>query len=287
MELATMFFFQKDSILPNLQMLRLVRLLRLTRIFRSFRAMPCFKELRTMMLCITASLRTLLWCVVMLFLLSFVFSLVFMNGVATFLETSTDQILNAEPIEHWGSIGHSITTLFAAVTGGNDWRTYHRPLVEVGRTYSMFFVVYIGLNLLCVMNIVMALYVESAMSGLRDDHEGNLMAELENLLSSGEDFTRMFHVLHKQVAEPSVPISRAMFVERMRSPVVRAYFAVNGMKIWDADEFFDRLMSMAGKSPNVDLDVDTFVEGCVKLRAPGMDLGMYTSFNELRRSQQP
>merc|ERR1719282_735758 len=121
MELATMFFFQKDSILPNLQWLRLVRLLRLTRIFRSFRAMPCFKELRTMMLCITSSLRTLLWCLVLLVLLSFVFSLVFMNGIGGFLKRSTDPDLNERLLNHWGSVATAMTTLFAAVTGGEDW----------------------------------------------------------------------------------------------------------------------------------------------------------------------
>merc|ERR1719282_1485962 len=72
----------------------------------------------------------------------------------------------------------------------------------------------------------------------------------------------------------------------MCSPVVRAYFAVNGMKVWDANEFFDRLLTITGKPKNSDLDLHTFVAGCMRLQSPGMDLGMYTAFNELRKSQK-
>merc|ERR1712060_775518 len=72
----------------------------------------------------------------------------------------------------------------------------------------------------------------------------------------------------------------------MHSPVMRAYFAEMGMRIWDSNEFYDRLLKMTNKSETSDLDLRAFVEGCMKLRAPGMDLGLYTSFNELRKSQK-
>merc|ERR1719235_1962810 len=70
----------------NLVYMRLLRLFKTVRIFRILRVVQFFKELRIIVFSILASVRSLFWALFMLGLIEYIFALIFMSGVVSYLD---------------------------------------------------------------------------------------------------------------------------------------------------------------------------------------------------------
>merc|ERR1712072_1479377 len=65
-----------------------------------------------------------------------------------------------------------MVSLFAAISGGNDWMTYGELLRQVGRGsqfYFMIFTFYIGFCIVGMLNVVTGIFVDSAVCTRTDD----------------------------------------------------------------------------------------------------------------------
>jgi len=90
----------------------------------------------------------------MMMLVIFMFSLVFVQGASMHLEDSDERRMQGIIhegewnhqflIERFGSMGASILSLFAAITGGNDWLGTYTAIELAGSLYSYLFLGFIG-----------------------------------------------------------------------------------------------------------------------------------------------
>jgi len=283
----------------NYTFFRLARLLRLSRIFRAFRIMRFFRELRLLLNLIYSSMKTLMWCLILLFILAYAFSVILMYGATGYLQAHLDcqaQISGMREYSHyqldrgwddlpfdcqismilikdWGGLGRAMLTLMGSVSGGEDWAVLADTLVHLDGPFHLIFVVYIIVVTLCLMNCFIGAYVETALHSKEKDKEGVILDELDHILKRDEDFVKIYQVIaHSIDADHNGKVSREEFLKKLESPVVQAYFASLGVKIWDPNEFYDEL-NFLGCKDKKGMDVDKFIEGCMRQCSPATAAG--------------
>ncbi|CAK0888320.1 unnamed protein product [Prorocentrum cordatum] len=150
----------------GLGFVRVLRTLKVTRVFRVFRLVHFLKELRLIWDCLIGSCRSLFWSVAMMMLIMYMFSIVFVQGATTYLQehVETDgpalrgdgyhgmdsrEILIAK----FGSMSSSVLSLFAAVTGGNDWIELYHAISPAGDSYSYLFLFFVAFCQISLLNI--------------------------------------------------------------------------------------------------------------------------------------
>merc|ERR1712032_101169 len=80
--------------------------------------------------------------------------------------------------DHYGSMGSCLYSLYLAMTGGRAWGEVMGPVSEIGSMYSFLFLLFISLSYFGVLNVVTAIFVDSAMQS--QQHHKDLLIQ-ENL----------------------------------------------------------------------------------------------------------
>jgi len=164
--------------LISVSFIRALRLLRLVRIMRMLRVFRFFKDLRLMVVGILASIRPLFWCLVLLFLVMYVFAVGLMQIVVhNYLRLPGE--VQEELTEYFGSLPQSIYTLFLCISGGIDWQDAANPLMEVSWLLVFALTVYVAFCTMCVLNIVTGIFVDNASQMSAKDEDLMLMEEIE------------------------------------------------------------------------------------------------------------
>ena len=101
-----------------------------------FRRSVRYGEIRVLFVSVASALRALIWMVVAQVLLMYIFALVLVDAVSSYLlhmeEDRIDVDVKTSAEEHWGSLGRAMLTLYESVTGGAPWRTVVPPLKAAG-----------------------------------------------------------------------------------------------------------------------------------------------------------
>ncbi|CAK0825949.1 unnamed protein product [Prorocentrum cordatum] len=109
---------------------RMIRVFKVVKVLRTLRAMRFFQELRLMVDCALGSFMQLLWCLVVIAFILYLFSLVFVQGMADYLtdlvaDEATLTTVQVERytgvVDNFGSVPHAMLLLLQSVTGGLDW----------------------------------------------------------------------------------------------------------------------------------------------------------------------
>jgi len=153
---------------------RMIRLVKTVKMLRFIHAMNFFRELRHFLVPITQSVRSLFWTMLMLSIILYIFAIVFLQGVAdAFLD---DEVVGKQAEDlmiHFGSVKDAMTSLYMAITGGDDWSKYADLLKGVGLTYYYFFFFYIAFLTFAVLNILTGIFVDSAMQYSSEDRSSS------------------------------------------------------------------------------------------------------------------
>lgn len=141
--------------LPNLAVLRILRLVRLARAVRTF------PELRTMMLGLAGTVKTVFWGILLLGAIIIFFSL-----VAVQLVHPINSKLDYDGCERcpraYQSVWYAFCTLVQQVVAGDAWGTATLPVIEEAPwAFLFFFGILVTVNLL-VINLILAVIVEKA-----------------------------------------------------------------------------------------------------------------------------
>jgi len=214
---------------------RLLRLLRLSKAFRVFRVMVFFKELRVLLRCIQASLRSLLWAIIFLVVFYYIFAVVFVSGVVSYIKTEPEPSEAAEVLEWHGDICTCMHSLFLATTGGQDWMAIGEPLKKVGNFYYGTFLFYIALELFAVLNILTGIFVDSAIRASQSDMEGNILARLEADRLVEDMLSGLFNAMD---VDADGLLTLEEFCGSMRDAPHWAYFRSLGIEFDNSEEFY-------------------------------------------------
>ena len=139
------------SILPMITFLSSMRAFRIFRMFRALRALRMMKrleKLRVIVQALLSALPSVAWVVVLLCIIYYVFAVIGTNLYAT---VSPD---------FFGSLWKSLYTLFQ-ITLADDLGEISRPLLATGFGAVLYFVSFVALSTVLVLNVIVGVVVDS------------------------------------------------------------------------------------------------------------------------------
>eukprot|EP00930_Biecheleria_cincta_P089582 TRINITY_DN78918_c0_g1_i1.p1 TRINITY_DN78918_c0_g1~~TRINITY_DN78918_c0_g1_i1.p1 ORF type:complete len:607 (+),score=114.94 TRINITY_DN78918_c0_g1_i1:54-1874(+) len=252
---------------PNIALLKLLKLCRVARLVRMIRLIPALKQ---MVYLVMASLSSFFWTGVLMLILMYCLAIYFCEQGTDWRRNAstltTEEVANINTItENWGNIGHSILSLFMALTGGDDWRNLIGILGGDSVVNLLIFIFWIAFATLVLLNLVTGVFVEGAQRILKEDKEKEVIrmaAKLFHSLETGNDSALDFQEFRKQLEEGKL----------------KGYCAAVGISQDDASELF-RLLDKRGRGR---LLVGDFVDGCLRLRGPARSLDLSSVALSLR-----
>lgn len=153
------------------QTLHYARIIRVIRSVRLARVLRKLKGFHSMVILISASLRTLVSLVVLMSLLIYSFGVLFTNAATDWRHKnkSTDDYKLVD--DTYGSLSSSMYTLFQAMSNGISWSAAAEPLQRIDLIWLWFFLMYITFTTFCVLNVVTSVFLETAMLTSKQEAE--------------------------------------------------------------------------------------------------------------------
>jgi len=235
----------------------------------------------------------MIWAFLFLNLVILMFSLVFMQAVVSYFEdlkSGRIKELDEEEADELGtlcnSFAMSILSLFMSISGGINWWSIVKPLMQVSIVYVCLFLMYILVLMIGVLNIIVGIFVDTATDAAVKDREALAKEELEKNLAMMKGLEELFDELD---VDKSGVISRKRFEELSRRHEVRALFATMELDVSHATEVF-KLFDMDGDGG---IAVDEFVVGIMRSKGlakrtdvHGLMCEITRMLNTLRRHQR-
>lgn len=254
---------------PGVGIIRVWRIVRLARVLRVLRTLRSISELRTIVVSIFGTMRTLLWTMVLLLLVIFLFA-VFMTHVVAYHCVGAEQWERDLLQKHWGNLPQAILVLFQAISNGIDWEMVLDPLVTYISPWLAFpLCAYIGFGVFALMNIVTGVFVESALESAKREQERFLLHTVEQLFKDTDD-------------DGSGEISWEEFQCKLEHPDMHVYFQSIDLDIDEAEDLF-RLIDIDGSGS---IDPEEFVNGCLRLQGPAKAIDLATLMHEYQRREK-
>lgn len=252
----------------NFSVLRVLRILRLIRVLRLMRVLRLIGELRTLVMSVLFSLKALVWAVLLLLVLIYVLGVYITQLVLDHRIGLKDQ-LDYDPmlVYYFGSLGDSIHHLYQAVTGGVDWGDLVVPLREDISVWLVpFFMFYIAFALLCMMNVITGVFVESALLTAKKDKDVYMVNHVRT-------------VFKRVNTENNGELSWEEFRDALEMPDMKEVFEQIDIDISEAN----RLFHLLDMDDNGRIEAEEFIAGCSRLRGPAkaLDLTMLMKENGL------
>ncbi|CAE7665595.1 Scn4a, partial [Symbiodinium pilosum] len=240
------------EIFGGLAGLKAFRIVRITRIVKTVRLMRIFRfvlALRMLVHSILHTLKALFWALVLLLLIIYVFALIFTQIVNGHIRDPAVAPLPPEELEtsmsFYGSLVDTMVSLFMAVTNGVGWERLYRPLGSISHVWSFLFWFYISFVFFAVLNVLTAVFCQSAIESAQNDHA----TAVQNMEANKEMHLKKLRALFSQLGnEESGVITFGQFESKIHSPEVREYFETLGLDVEDAWSFFKLLDRDGGGS---------------------------------------
>jgi len=258
-----------DDMFQSAFVLRCVRLFRSLRIIRTLHITRVSSELRVLLSCLMHSLSTLFWAITMLFLLTYIMGILLTDvtqGTRSKLDASAQGF---KDLTQWyGSVPRTLLSLFQAFSGGTDWGEISEPLIDdVSPWWGIWFLLYISLIFFAVLNLVTAIFVETAIERADVVKEKQKMGQAWGLFQS-LDF------------DASGQITREEMRSHMDEQAVQDYFKSIDLDVSELDTLF-KILDMNGSG---EVDFQEFLNGCLRLQGPAKSLDVLLIMQEMRSS---
>merc|ERR1712232_1498853 len=255
----------------SLTFARMLKLLKLGKIFRMLRALRFLRELRVMVQSLVGSCASMFWSFVMMALILYLFALVFISQLGTFLaaETATDaDAVDVDSVrKYFGTVLRSMLTLYMATCGGLNWIEIYRVLELSGPFLPCFFLLFILFWTFAIMNILGGIFLEKTLANSQPDRE---VLALQKRRKDQDDVEALRLLFASLDYDGDGCMTKAEFDEHLRTDEVAGFFAQLEVDIKDAEMFFNLLLSETGTDHVL---ADDFIDNCSKLR------GTATSFD--------
>lgn len=183
----------------------------------------------------------------MISILLYVFALLFLQAMASFLINEKDNVdpgFKREVQNMFGSLSLSLFALYSAVTGGNDWSENYHVIKKAGGPYSALFCFFIFFFTFAVFNVLIAMFVEKAAIASTPDREEMVLAKKRQAREDAREFRHLCSVMD---TENSGVITWTDFQKYMQNEAMVTYLASVGIEVYEIELFF-RVVSSQGKA---------------------------------------
>eukprot|EP00929_Paragymnodinium_shiwhaense_P019676 TRINITY_DN13335_c0_g2_i1.p1 TRINITY_DN13335_c0_g2~~TRINITY_DN13335_c0_g2_i1.p1 ORF type:complete len:705 (+),score=175.58 TRINITY_DN13335_c0_g2_i1:150-2264(+) len=261
------------------QIVRLLRIPRLVRIVRLVRVLRSFPELRTLVVCITGSLRSLVWTLVVLTVIMYTVGVILTLIVDDHLSGVIDLTEKDEDLRrYYGSVMTSVYYLFAGVVGGISWTYLSEPLFEVSLVSGPLFCFYIAFCYFAVMNVVTGVFVDKAIRTAEQDRDTQSADTLQQLFDNDAKVSAKHRVStrdeHQYITWPE-------FESKLSCPQMAAYLDELNVSAQDAAGLFD-LLDEGGQGRIAKAD---FISAAFRLRGPAKALELAIFSRDSQKAQ--
>lgn len=250
-------------------MLRIIRLLRIVRTNRSIRASRHVRELRIMVHSLTGAMKPLAWSVVLMCIVLLIFGVFLTEGTvalcitqATWCADSGDELL-----DQFGTLSAAMLSLYMAMSGGQDWGEIWTSLGPLPGEYQFGFLVFLTFAVLALLNVVTAVFVETAMQQSQRDRELLVQQEVEQKVEFVETMQRVFEELD---TNGSGTLSLEEFEKQMDDENVLTFLSTLEL---DIDQV-RTLLTLLDLDQNGEVDIEEFITGCLRLKGGAKSLDM-------------
>mmetsp|Transcript_14258 Transcript_14258/g.39343 ORF Transcript_14258/g.39343 Transcript_14258/m.39343 type:complete len:777 (+) Transcript_14258:19-2349(+) len=257
--------------MTNVGSVRVIRVIRLARVIRSMRVLRFVKELRTIVLSIAGSIKSLAWTVVLLSLIIYVFGVCLTQVVSDHRFGSRDQPNASKESHlalelHWGTLGRSLMSLFQSITGGIDWRELSDPLEnEISPALGFFVALYIAFVVLALMNVVTGVFVDSALKGAKKDQDNYMLSHIHQLFAKTDQ-------------RNTGMITWDDFKCQLHDATMEEFFRTIEVDVSEARGVFQLLdVNESGT-----IELDEFLNGCLGLHGPAKAIDVATLMYDTR-----
>jgi len=262
-----------SSVVQNLTLLRIVRICRLVRLIRLCRVLKYVRELRTIIVSIGISLKSLAWTVVLLLLLIYCSSLVVTHIVfekrQTAYETGLDNDL--EELKYlFGDLGLTMLSMFETLFGGQDWDVFLRPLMtHISPWIALPWSCYVAFGVLAMLNAMTGVFVENVVQSTKRNEEAFLVNNVRELFSKIPDGIHGKMDWHRFESL----LNTSQMQEAIQAIKLELADARGLFKLLDADN-------------SGCVCAEEFLAGCLRLRGPAKALDLAILHFEVRKLTQ-
>jgi len=274
-------FFLADYDVGNASptVLRSLRILKMVRVLRMLRLVHCFSRLRLLLESIIGSFVHLFFAFVMLALTLGLFSVLFVQNVANFIgdqDGNVDLDTLNKLRSSYGSVGVTMLSLWESVSGGRLWYTHYEVLIPTGPGNCLFFICFIGFMQITVANVLTAMIVENTLQIAHPDTHTKAQVQRRQERSDAQELKRLCVLMD---IDNSGTITKEELDQLLTNPQLRSYFTVLGLDIRNISDFF--CMFGLGGGSN-EMDINTFVEGCMYMRGHASGIVQQNLLHETR-----
>lgn len=252
----------------------MIRVLRLVRVFRVMR------DLRLMVCSIFQSFISFFWALMLLFVITYLASVFFMQGSLTHLNIGTPSKEFTQEVEAWyRSLPMAFMTMIMCITGGCDWVEAIRPLGRIHWLYETIFVLYILFVVIGVLNVLTGIFVERAqeLSGLDRD------LVIQGEMKRNEAFlAEMKGIFEEADTDGSGTISWQEFKEYLKNAEVKAYLSTQQLDAYDARQLFNIL----DLEDDQEVGIEEFIMGCMRLKGMAKSVDVVALLQESRKNNR-
>lgn len=250
-----------------LSLIRLLRILRLVRVVRMMRVLRYVGELRALALSILGCMKPFFWTLILLSMVLYIFGVYFAQLVVHHRTSYPDETF-VELENYYGSLSQTVLGLFQSMTGGVDWNVMINPIIDdISPFLGFTFVLYIAFTMLAMMNVVTAVFVDSALTRAREDKEIHVVSTASAL----------FQKLGLDRAEHG--ITWEDFEELLDSEDMLEFFKTIGVEVSDAKGLF----TLLDVNDSDRVQSNEFLSGCLRLRGSAKSLDLLLLARETRR----
>jgi len=234
------------------------------------------RKLRVMALAIMNSRTMLMWAVLVLLLVMYLFSIIFLNAVSQYIADAASEDATVEKLTvFFDSLQMTMLTLFMAVSGGLDWWDILELLLKISVQYALVFILFIVITILAILNVINAIFVNDAMECTHMDIDLRMQGELEETKQMLERLTRIFEEMSP---DSSGTVGLQDFVEHVERDEMKMVFSLIGLQFTDGVTLF-KLLDVDGNSQ---LGIDEFVMGCLRLKGGAVQIDNHVLIRDMK-----
>eukprot|EP00931_Biecheleriopsis_adriatica_P035076 TRINITY_DN20213_c0_g1_i1.p1 TRINITY_DN20213_c0_g1~~TRINITY_DN20213_c0_g1_i1.p1 ORF type:complete len:566 (+),score=91.69 TRINITY_DN20213_c0_g1_i1:115-1812(+) len=266
---------QSDAVdgvsMSHFRVLRILRVARVLRGMRVLRILRFISSLRALLLSILITLKSLVWTMLLILVLTFSLGSAFTSLVSehcrseailrTGSRNAIPECLNPELSLFWGSLGQSMYTLFMSITGGLDWQHAAASLEAVSIVLTAGFNLYISFMFFAVLNVITGIVCQTAIESANADKDLAVLLQMQNQ----KRYAAMIRQIFKEIdRDGSDEITLDEFEEHLKDERLSAFFHSVDIDVSDAWTLF----SLIDGDRSGCIDIEEFVAGCIQLKGP-------------------
>mmetsp|Transcript_73866 Transcript_73866/g.190637 ORF Transcript_73866/g.190637 Transcript_73866/m.190637 type:complete len:575 (+) Transcript_73866:111-1835(+) len=232
-------------------------------------ASATFRELWTVLGEMSGAVKAVGWVAAMLLLIMWVFAIIItiVVGKGDARDYNFSQAAWSKD-DYWGTVPRSLYSLFQVLTRDKWSDTLVGPLIERHNWLVIFFVPFLCVAVLALLNTIVGVVVENTLSSAQanEEKEGKEKRKLDAKVMASLKL-----VFEEADADGSGDLSREELQDAMKKPIVRQRMKLLEIPLGDLDLLF----TLLDEDKSGSIKTDMFFRGCSKLRGPAMSVDLH------------